>query len=142
VDFYKRAVKDEKTIRSKKEIMIRNYRLYVVKDSDVEIDDESRALMTLHKGTSVHVSNSLVKPEKYKFSTSVSNKIAEVYPFLADPKAMRPRQFGSDKKLRRRRSFMGRPTRQLPGGDYSEFGDMEALTPADPMNRTMGGLGS
>jgi hypothetical protein len=104
VDFYKRAVKDEKTIRSKKEVMIRNYRLYVVKDSDAEIDDKSRALMTLHKGTSVHVSNSLVRPEMYKFSTAVSTKIAEVYPFLQDSRALLPRQY-----TKRLRSFVGRP---------------------------------
>jgi hypothetical protein len=125
VDFYKRAVKDEKSIRSKKEIMIRNYRLYVVKDSDAEIDDKSRALMTLNKGTCIHVSNSLVKPEIYKFSTAVSNQIADVYPFLADSKAFLPRKYA-----KRRRSFIGRERLEpLHREDFSDVGveQLEAL---------------
>ena len=43
--------------------MIKNYRLYLVKDSIYEIDDESRALFTNNKGTCIYVSNSIIKPE-------------------------------------------------------------------------------
>ena len=43
--------------------MIKNYRLYLVKDSLYEIDDESRALFTNNKGTCIYVSNSIIKPE-------------------------------------------------------------------------------
>lgn len=92
VDFYKRSVKDEKSIISRKEIMIRNYRLHVVKDADKEIDPKSRSLFTLNKGTSIHVSNSIIRPEIHKFATKISDKLTEVYPFLADDNALLPRK--------------------------------------------------
>ena len=63
IDFYKRSVKDQKDISSKKEIMIKNYRLYVIKDADTEIDEEQRKFYTLNKGTSIHVSNSIIRPD-------------------------------------------------------------------------------
>jgi hypothetical protein len=68
-------VKGDKEIVNKKEIMIRNYRLHVVKDALNEIDDNDRALFTLNKGTSIHVSNSIVKPEIYKFGTELTDKL-------------------------------------------------------------------
>lgn len=37
-----------------------------------------RKLYKHMKGTSILVSNSLVKPEKFKFSTKVTNKISKV----------------------------------------------------------------
>lgn len=40
VEFYKRAVKGDKEIGTKKEVMIRNYRLHIVKDVDAEITQE------------------------------------------------------------------------------------------------------
>jgi hypothetical protein len=75
VDFYKRSVKDDKEIKSKREIMIKNYRLYLVKDSIYEIDDESRALFTNNKGTCIYVSNSIIKPEIHKFKTEITDKL-------------------------------------------------------------------
>ena len=69
IEFYKRSVKGDAEIHRRKEIMIRNYRLHVVKDSDAEISDVERSLFNLNKGTSIHVSNSIVKPEIHKFGT-------------------------------------------------------------------------
>ena len=84
IEFYKRSVKADKEITSRKEIMIRNYRLHVVKDVAKEIDENMRALFTLNKGTCIHVSNSIIKPEIHKFGTEVSDKLEQVYPFLLE----------------------------------------------------------
>ena len=59
--------------------MIRNYRLHIVKDVDKEIDPEQRSLFTLNKGTCIHVSNSIVKPEIHKYFTKVSDKLEQAY---------------------------------------------------------------
>lgn len=101
IDFYKRSVKDEKSIVSRKEVMIRNYRLHVVKDADKEIDVRSRSLFTLNKGTSIHVSNSIIRPEIHKYATKVSDKLTEVYPFLADDNALLPKLKSPLKRHRR-----------------------------------------
>jgi hypothetical protein len=91
VEFYKRAVKGDKAISSKKEVMIRNYRLHVVKDVDVEIDEDMRSLFTLNKGTCVHVSNSIIKPEIHKFGTKVSDVLGQVYPQLNEHEGLSPK---------------------------------------------------
>jgi len=62
-------VKGDVEIHRRKEVIIRNYRLHVVKDADAEISDTERALFNLNKGTSIYVSNSIVKPEIHKFDT-------------------------------------------------------------------------
>lgn len=80
MEFYKRSVKNDKDISTKKEIMVRNYRLHVVKDVEKEIDPKTRALFTLNKGTCIHVSNSIIKPEIYKFGTKLTDVLTEVYP--------------------------------------------------------------
>ena len=83
IEFYKRSVKGDKEMNQRKEIMIRNYRLHLVRDPSEEgIDDNMRALFTLNKGTNIHVSNSILKPEIHKFGTHVSNVITDCYPFL------------------------------------------------------------
>lgn len=68
----------------RKEIFIRNYRLHVVKDADKDVTDEERALLSLNKGTTIHVGNSIIKPEICKFGTDITDKIHQVYPFLLD----------------------------------------------------------
>lgn len=78
VDFYKRAIKTDDELKEKKEIIIKNYRLRVV-DANKDITEEDRKLMLLNKGTSIYVANSLIKPEIYRYSTKVSDVIAEVY---------------------------------------------------------------
>lgn len=80
VEFYKRSVKNDKDINTKKEIMIRNYRLHVVKDVEKEISEEARSLFTLNKGTCINVSNSIIKPEIHKFATKLTDVLTEVYP--------------------------------------------------------------
>jgi hypothetical protein len=77
-------VKTEKEMNSRKEIFIKNYRLHVVKDAEKDVTDEERVLLTLNKGTTIHVGNSIIKPEISKFSTEITDKIHEVYPFLLD----------------------------------------------------------
>lgn len=62
----------------KKEIIIKNYRLRVI-DANKDITPEDRKLMLLNKGTSIYVANSLIKPEIYRYSTKVSNTMAEVF---------------------------------------------------------------
>jgi len=71
-------VKPEKDIKVKKEVIIKNYRLRVV-DANVDLTEKDRRIMKLNKGTSIYVSNSLVKPEIYRYSTKVSNAITEVF---------------------------------------------------------------
>jgi len=78
VDFYKRALKTDDELKENKEIIIKNYRLRVV-DANKDITEEDRKLMLLNKGTSIYVANSLIKPEIYRYSTKVSDVIAEVY---------------------------------------------------------------
>jgi hypothetical protein len=63
--------------------MIKNYRLHLVRDPVKEgIDATARSLLTLNKGTSIHVGNSILRPEIHKFSTKVSNLLPEIYPIL------------------------------------------------------------
>ena len=87
VEFYKRSVKNDKDITTKKEIMIRNYRLHIVKDVEKEITEEARSLFTQNKGTCINVSNSIIKPEIHKFATKLTDVLTEVYPeLLEDPR--------------------------------------------------------
>ena len=98
IEFYKRSVKADKEISCRKEIMIRNYRLHVVKDAAREIDENMRALFTLNKGTCIHVSNSIIKPEIHKFGTEVSDKLGQVYPFLLQDIGLTPDSLHPAKK--------------------------------------------
>ena len=83
IEFYKRQVKNERDIGVNREIMIRNYRLHLVKNAAEEgIDARVRALFTLNRGTSIHVSNSVLKPEIHQFSTKISDRLPELYPVL------------------------------------------------------------
>jgi len=68
------------------EVIIKNYRLRVV-DARVDLTEKDRRLMKLNKGTSIYVSNSLVKPEIYRFSTKVSDAMTYVFPEMYDSKA-------------------------------------------------------
>lgn len=88
IEFYKRSVKGDRELNQPKEIMISNYRLRVTTD----LDDQSRKLCTLNKGTSIHVSNSILKPEIHKYSTKISDELAKVYPFLMDEAAAQQRR--------------------------------------------------
>jgi hypothetical protein len=72
VDFYKRSVKTEGQLNFEKEVIIKNYRLQVV-DASKDITDLDRRLMHLNQGTSIYVSNSLLRPEKHKYSTEVNS---------------------------------------------------------------------
>jgi hypothetical protein len=78
-------VKNDKDIGLHREIMIRNYRLHLVKNAAEEgIDARARALLTLNKGTSIHVSNSILKPEIHKFTTKLTEHLPQLYPVLQD----------------------------------------------------------
>ena len=104
--------------------MVKNYRIHLVKDADKEIDPKMRSLFTLNKGTSIHVSNSIIKPEIYKYTTKVSSKIQEVYPFLDDQTACLPKKRGlSPVRPRHRRS--GTELVNQPGEYFPE--DYESM---------------
>jgi hypothetical protein len=49
-----------------------------------EFDEETRSLLTLNKGTCIHVSNSIIKPEIHKFRTKLTDVLTEVYPQLLE----------------------------------------------------------
>lgn len=83
-------MKGDAEIHRRKEIMIRNYRLHVVKDADAEISEAERALFNLNKGTSIYVSNSIIKPEIHKFGTQITDKLGQVYGFLLDDVTRKP----------------------------------------------------
>jgi hypothetical protein len=85
--------------------MIRNYRLHVVKDVARELSPNIRALLSLNKGTTIHVSNSIIKPEIHKFGTEVSDRLGHVYPFLledATPPPKRPHRGAGQGAFQRR----------------------------------------
>ena len=83
-------MKGDQELNCKKGILIRNYRLLVLKDVDQEIDERSRFLFTLNKGTSIYVSNSIIKPEIFKFGTQISDQIVQAYPELAEEVNLAP----------------------------------------------------
>ena len=89
IEFYKRSVKPEAELNMRKEIIIKNYRLRVV-DANVDLTEKDRKIMKLNKGTTIYVSNSLIKPEIYRYSTKVTNMITDVFPGITDPESSRP----------------------------------------------------
>ena len=84
VELYKRQVKKDRELLNKPELMIKNYRLYLVKNPTQELDPYTRSLLTLNKGTSISVSNSIMKPEIHKFGTSVTGRLADLFPLLKE----------------------------------------------------------
>jgi len=48
-------------------------------DAKVDLTDRDRRIMKLNKGTNIYVSNSLIKPEIYRYSTKVSDAIVECF---------------------------------------------------------------
>jgi len=72
----------------KKEVIIKNYRLRVV-DANKDLTEKDRRIMKRNKGTNIFVSNSLIKPEIYRYSTKVSNVITEVFPEMVDEASRR-----------------------------------------------------
>ena len=88
IEYYKRSVKTTDVLDQRKEIIIKNYRLRMV-DANKDLTEKDRRVMKLNKGTSIYVSNSLVKPEIYRYSTKVSNAITEAFPDLLDDESRR-----------------------------------------------------
>ena len=85
IQLYKRQVKDDTHLGHSNEVIIKNYRLFVVRDPVKEgMTDDVRSLFESNRGTTIHVSNSIVRPERLKFSTQVSEAITEAYPELKD----------------------------------------------------------
>ncbi|CDW77756.1 dynein heavy chain axonemal [Stylonychia lemnae] len=74
IEYYKRSVKLNGDLDKNKEIMIKNYRLHVVTD-DQDLSEKDRKLLGLTTGTSIYVSNSIVKPETFKFSTKIVHQM-------------------------------------------------------------------
>jgi hypothetical protein len=59
-------------------MIIRNYRLRMV-DANTDISEMDRKLMVRNKGCPIFVSNSLVKPDIFRYSTKVSSAMANVF---------------------------------------------------------------
>jgi hypothetical protein len=83
LDFFKRSLKQEDDIFKNQEVIIKNYRLRMV-DANSEISEQDRKLMVRNKGSKIYVSNSLIKPEIYRYSTKVSDAITEVFHVMRD----------------------------------------------------------
>lgn len=63
--------------------MIKNFRFHVIKDLVKEgITEKQRSLFEQNKGTSIVVSNSIIRPEKIKFTTQVSESIQKLLPLM------------------------------------------------------------
>jgi len=90
VELYKRQVKADKDVGTRTQVMIRNYRLHVVKDVARELSQEARRLCTLNKGTTIHVANSIIRPEVHSYGTRVTDKLAQAWPALLDDAGARP----------------------------------------------------
>lgn len=73
VELYKRQVKPNKEVGARSRLMIRNYRLHVVKDAAKELTPEILRLATINKGTTIPTFNSVIRPEIYKFGTAVTS---------------------------------------------------------------------
>ena len=78
--------------------MIRNYRLHVVTDAARELNPQARALCVLHKGTSIHVSNSIIRPEIHQYGTQVTEKLAQAWPLLLEDLVGMAHRNGSPRK--------------------------------------------
>jgi len=78
LDYYKRSLKEADDLDKNKVIIIKNYRLRLV-DANKDITDADRRIMKQNLGTSILVSNSLVKPEIYRYSTNVTGVMSEIY---------------------------------------------------------------
>jgi hypothetical protein len=84
INYYKRSIKPTDILNQKNEIIIKNYRLRVI-DAKIDLTERDRRIMKLNKGTSIYVSNSIVKPEIYRYSTKVSDAIVEVFAEMRGP---------------------------------------------------------
>ena len=58
----------------------------------MDLTEKDGKLMKLNKGTSIYVSNSLVKPEIYRFSTKVSDAMTYVFPEMYDSNAFKTQE--------------------------------------------------
>jgi hypothetical protein len=75
-ELYKRQVKPDKEVGTRVKLMIKNYRLHCIKDEANELNPAVRKLSNLSKGTSIYVSNSLIKGEIFHYGTSVTDKLS------------------------------------------------------------------
>jgi hypothetical protein len=55
-------------------VIIKNYRLRMV-DAVNDISEKDKKLMIRQTGSKIYVSNSLIKPEIYRYSTKVSDAL-------------------------------------------------------------------
>ena len=64
-------------------MIIKNYRLRLV-DANTEISEQDKKLMIQQKGSKIWVSNSLIKPEIYRYSTKVSDAMTQAFAIMRD----------------------------------------------------------
>lgn len=84
VNFYKRTVKADHELKMAKEVIIKNYRLQIV-DGNKDLSELDRKLFKHSLGSSILVSNSLIKPEIFKFTTKVTSELENIYANSKDP---------------------------------------------------------
>jgi hypothetical protein len=99
VELYKRQVKADRDIGNRSQVIIRNYRLHVVTDAARELHPEARRLYTLNQGTTIHVSNSILRPEIHKYATRVTGALAQAWPELLEEATALPGRQGSPTKV-------------------------------------------
>ena len=82
VEYYKRTVRpavsdiqEGGSNNATEKVMIRNYRLHLITNEALELSGEDRLLLgPLNPGTSIYVNNSIIKPEVYKYTTSIDTE--------------------------------------------------------------------
>lgn len=76
-------------------MIIKNYRLRLV-DAKSNLTERDFKIMKQNKGTNILVSNSLIKPEIYRFSTKVTGVMAEVFDEMKDKTAKIPKLYTAE----------------------------------------------
>ena len=82
MELYKRQVKADREVGARARLVIRNFRIQVVKDEEKELSPDVMKLATVNKGTIIPTFNSVLRPEIHKFGTEVTEKLKVVWPEL------------------------------------------------------------
>jgi hypothetical protein len=64
-------------------VIIKNYRLRMI-DAKVDLTPRDLRIMKLNPGTHIYVSNSIIKPDIFRFSTKVSDVMVDVFAEMQD----------------------------------------------------------
>ena len=75
-------MRPDKEVGTRPRLIIKNYRLQVVKDEAVDLGPEVLRLGTENRGTCIPTFNSVIRPEVHSFGTKVTDKLAQAWPEL------------------------------------------------------------